>query len=600
MRFATLHHDPAIRSLPRWGAISLATMGVLLGLRAYREISHSPEVQYAHLRNVLGLALTLWIPVSIHALLAGITARCSRLDMTLPLPPRRLWVDHLAAVMISSSIILALCVALLSFQTSGFRGFLNDDLFLRRPTVASLLPLLITGLWLSSALLQTYRPSLRKIHFDRHYALFAATTLTGTFVLIIVLSELPSISAAIPFGLAAWIVVRTYRSLPAAFRHVPLVAATDPESSRATGAVDSTGSRSSPLLRTLWSTIWGWKGVLFLPFVAVFGALLAGLSSWFGDHTDERFANTAICWYMLLAIFPAIMKKLHTLDALPISRKMLFVCLILPGLLAVVAGYGAAELIKEFRSDTVEHIRMSNHNDHFYLTVPPENCEITGKSTIPKNTAPWGEAHEPWRAGLRRDGTIGIYSPFSTPPGSSIEFVAWQISRAVDAVYTESISPGEIESRYLEIDQHGRVVPRNGKLTILADHPDLRVRGTGRLFPFVMLIAFVPFLLLLCVYLSAYRAGVPRTRAVWIAVLLLVGTISIHIAGFVGAILKFYTLWVHTAFIKIIVRHIATVLPGGTPVTWVVCGLLVLLSYLFAQRQFERIELPPAPRQPAD
>jgi hypothetical protein len=508
-----------------------------------------------------------------------------------------------------------------------------------------MMPLLISVLILSCVLLQARHPSLRKIPLNWSHALFVGLTLAGTFGLVVLLSSLPPVGILIPLTLAATIGLRTYRSLPAAYKYVSLKV-TDPGHSDSIvidaqniTATDSPGRWAALLMRTLWSTILGWKVLLFFPFLILFGGLFGGLSSWAAGYTDERFANTAICWYMLLAILPAVMKKLHTLDALPISRKLLFAFVIGPGLLSVVTGYGIAELIKAAPSKSVEHIRMMEIDDHFYLTVPAENCHIMWSEPPPDNTSPWGESHDAWRAGLFKDRRVGIYSPYSTPPGSSIDFVAWQISRAVDNVYSTAVSSDatsapitswepldgsgasptlgnsgdetgaahtplftldEIKTRYLEIDAAGRVAPKGGALTILADYPEFKTRGRGRIFPVVMVIAFVPFFLLLWVYLAAFAPGSTRSRQTWTAIVLLVGTIMLHLGGFAGAILKYYALWVHTAFVKIIIRDIDATIPGGTPALWVACGLLLFLGYWLAQRRFEQIEIPAAPRKPVD
>ncbi len=606
MTLSTLRHDSAIRSLPRWGAVSLGAMGVLLGFRAFFEFASAPGSETTGFWDMLSLVATLWIPVSIYVFYMGITGRCSRLDMTLPVSPRWLWIRHLAGVLVSSVVVLTLCAALLSVQNRGLRGWLDDDTFLLGPSVSSLYPLFLSALVLSCVLLQTHRPSLRKIEFDRSYTLFAMLTLSSVFALVVVLSAIPVTGAVIPLALAVWVGRRTYLALPRAYGQVSgsLEEISVDEAQSMDGetltATDGHGVRNALIVRTVWTTVWGWKALFYIPFVMVFGALLAGLPYSLTDETDTRFANIAISWYMLLSMLPAVMKRLYTVDALPIPRALLFACLAGPGILATAAGYGAAELIAMSRAEPREHIRMWENNDHYYLTVPPENCELAWDGAPRKNTSPSGETHDAWRTGLYKDSPLGIYSPFSTPPGSSIEFVAWQISRAVNAVYSADLSPEEIKSRYLEIDAEGRVIPRHSKLTIKADHSDLVTRGRGRVFPVAMLAACLPFFLLTWVYLAAFGVGVSSARRIWIPVALLVGIMALHVAGFAGAVLKYYTLWVHTAFVKIIIRHLDAALPGGTPVLWTLCGIVLCLGYRFAQRRFERIEIPATRQKQTD
>ncbi|MEJ2721241.1 MAG: hypothetical protein P8181_08880 [bacterium] len=430
--------------------------------------------------------------------------------------------------------------------------------------------------------------------------------LFGVFVLIVLFDIFPTAGSFLMLVLAVWVGTATYRGLPLSYTQVRKTADAEPSGEGAmderridTGSV-RTGSRSALLVRTVWTTIWSWKALFYVPFVMVFGALLAGLPSSLLNESDTRFANIAICWYMLLSMLPAVIKKIHTLDGLPIPRALLFACLVGPGIVGTAAGYGAAELITVIRAEPREHIRMGEIDNHYYLTVPSENCEITWGGVIPQNIAPWGEAHDAWSARLFGDGGPGIYSPFSTPPGSSIDFVAWQISRAVSAVYSGQLSADEIKNRYLEIDADGRVVPKQSTLTIRADYPDFVRRGRGRVFPAAMLAACLPFLLLTAVFMLAFGVGSPSSRRIWIPVLLLAATMAIHIALYAGAMLRYYAFWVHTAFAKIIIRHVDASLPGGTPVLWLLCGILLVLGYRFARHQFEKIEMPVASRKPID
>ncbi|MEJ2721242.1 MAG: hypothetical protein P8181_08885 [bacterium] len=118
MPVSLLQHDSAIRSLPRWGAVALGAMGVLLGVRALFEFASPSDPGGVRFWDTLTFVATLWIPVSIYVFHTGITGRCSRLDMTLPVNPRRLWIRHIAGVLISSTIVFTLCAALLSLQFS--------------------------------------------------------------------------------------------------------------------------------------------------------------------------------------------------------------------------------------------------------------------------------------------------------------------------------------------------------------------------------------------------------------------------------------------------------------------------------------------------
>jgi hypothetical protein len=330
------------------------------------------------------------------------------------------------------------------------------------------------------------------------------------------------------------------------------------------------------------------------------GLLLAGLPNALLPEVDTRFANIAIIWYMLLAVFPNVMRKLHVLDALPIPKRQLFDHVVLPGMVFLALGYGASEVVMAVRSAEGEPIRFWENESHYYLSIPTDKCEISWDGGPRANTSPKGETHDAWSTWVTKITPTTIYSPFSTPPGSSIDFVAWQLSRAVEAVYDEIIPPEDLAAAYLEIDDTGRVVPRGGALTIQADHPEYRRSGAGGMFPFAFLLAVAPFLLLALVYFRAFRPGAGSARPRWTMFAILATTFGLHVLANLGGIAKWFNIWSATAFVEILMRHAVDALPGGIPAAWLLCGVVIAAAYMLAERGFERVEIPLPARKPVD
>ena len=123
----------------------------------------------------------------------------------------------------------------------------------------------------------------------------------------------------------------------------------------------------------------------------------------------------------------------------------------------------------------------------------------------PAVTAPWGESHVPLHRPLIRSGRAVVYSPYSAPPGSSVDFLAWQMSRAVTAIYGSSESWESIRNRYLVVRDDGATGLAVPGFSYRTNHPGLPAPKAGGTFPLILFLVVVPYFFLIALYLRLQR-----------------------------------------------------------------------------------------------
>ena len=189
-----------------------------------------------------------------------------------------------------------------------------------------------------------------------------------------------------------------------------------------------------------------------------------------------------------------------------------------------------------------------------------------------------------------------LYSPYHTPKGSSVKFVALQISRASGALYTEAITPEVIEERYLDVSEEGKVILKGEALTLRADFPHLKPKSKGPLFPVMLMFVSVPYTLLIAVYLRSFRATISdgMRKAILFGMMFVV--LALYLAQYALLGNGFTKPWIITGTFEILVRNVADGFVGGALLIWVVCGLAIFTAYVFAESRFRHIEVPPEPK----
>ncbi len=625
----TLHllmRDPAFRRLPKWLAVSVLNVLALAGLRSWLVAARGAE-QTSDWAKMSLLVLSLWLPLGIYLVYVGHRPRYNRLDLSLPLPSRRLWTTHLVAVVLSGSLIIGVAIAVLELHKWGLGGWLGANEELLGPGLLDILPQFFAVLILAAVLYQSVQPAMQKLAVTPGSVMLGLVCLLGLFAALVLLCVVSPFWAVSPLILALLLGQRVWRTLPASLDLAPRralfvagkswadVSVADMSGKVQKGAEADTiaiavggpgdrdasltaGTKNSAsgrwvLASTVVRTIYGsFKFMIYFPLLVILGLILSGLLFTDEPGEDLSLMYVPLIWYFLLAFVPIALKNLHQLDGLPVSRRRLFALLVLPSLGILVASYGVGKLLLAGKAGKQEWVRFEKFDDGHFVMVPLEYYEIAWDGKPPRSEAPWGETLAVHSAPLLKRASIAIYKPFTTGEASSLDFVAWQIGRALQAIYGTEIPVEEIKQRYLAQGPETKVVPKSGVLTIAADHPDLMPGGRGRWFPLLMLMITVPWLLLLALYLRGWRPGVTTFRRRVLQIGIMVLCMALYVGGPALSIADVWDIQIIMAFCKILARQVAEALPGGVPMMWLVAMALGFATYRWAARQFQRIEFP--------
>jgi hypothetical protein len=487
---------------------------------------------------------------------------------------------------------------------------------------ASLAVPLVTSLILALAVLLGVQPSLYKIRSGKGHVLLVLTCAAGMAGLTAALGAVAVGWALVPLAAALVLGVRTYRSLPAAFTLVPLNAESNGALVADNGQVGAeaisgalpaitSGGRASK-----WRSYWTGCRILYrgiapgqllkisvvvwlgFPILFAWGLFVSGL---FYDAEPIRYVYVVLSAYLLFSFLAGPMAQLHILDSLPVSRKLLFSFLTVPFLAVLSLGYGTGRLGMVAFKDPVVLVEFQEADSYRsppyreeapMVRVPIEFFAIAWDGEPPPNGSPWGESHPAWSIPLYKGARAVLYSPFSTPAESSPEFAALQISRAVEAVYGESVSTQEIMHRYLEVDGDRGVGWREAGAPFRERYRRLEPRIHVPVFPVVFMILGLFFLLFTSLYIRSFRATVSDRQRLFVYFGVLAFALTVHVAPIVFLIVGITKDWVLAGAVKIFTRWVIETLPAGGPVVWVVCLLVLLGGYWVAQGRFERIEVP--------
>jgi hypothetical protein len=600
MTLAMIRRDAALRGWPFWLLVLGVNSGVVMGI-LYAGARRGGEPISAP-----AFLLAAWLGVAIYLVAGPVRTRCSSLHLTLPLSSRRLWFVHAGAVSIGGlGIALAGVVTMLG-QARLLGGVLAPGL-----DVPGLVAHLGAGVVLAVLLLQSPRPGLIRIPFTRGYALWAAAVLAAVPALTVVLNGMGAPWVLLTALLAAGVGYRASRVIPGSLSLIPLEGAVPrdggargetagaqrPPAEAAAGesALEARPGRwilASALLRGVSAGPKEWMGI---PFTLLFAALMGGgLAMMERNLEGLRFFYLPFMSYMLFSLVGPRLGRLHTLDPLPVSRRVLFAVLVLPYFALLCVGYavgslGAARVAA--RSDQVEYRETGSG---YRVRVPRSICEIAWDGRVPAIVSPEGESRVPSPVPLWRGSRAVLYSPYDTPPGSSVDFVAFQLSRALGVVFGVSVSAREIAGRYLDTRADGLVVPAGNGVSFQRHIAGLTPRGHGPVFPIVMALVCVPWLLLTAMLLRSYRAGISdaaRQRLMWtvvtVVLVLTLGALALVVAGFTG-------MWLFQVLVEIPARVIGASTPAIVA-TWILAAALVLGAYRVAQARFLRMEIPPRP-----
>ena len=589
---AGIRYDEAWRRFPAWGVVLIVNAGVFGGLLS--------SIAYGRHERVSPVAILIltWFTFALYLGVGAGRARCRAFDLGLPVSARRIWLNHLAAVALAGTILVAWCVAMAALPPATGGGAEPQA-----PGLVALALLLEGGMLLAAALLQWPAPSLARIPVTAGNVAWTAVVLLGTLGLMTALGNAGPAVALLPLLLAGAALGWGYRSVPKAFVIVPRDGGHDAGAAAGRQDAEVFGGVPGRLgwpdrLAVLRCLSCGAKELIVYPFIVGFGLFLGGALSFLkndADLSDLRYVYIPLATYMLFSLVLPRLARLQGLDPLPISRGRLFAGLVLPSAFTFVAAWSVGALVEArfgVRTELVDFVQDEKKGG-WSVRVPLGLHEFAWDGRVPEVTSPWGESHPASRTPLFRGSRAAIWSPYDAPPGSSAGFVALQLGRAAEAAYGLSIPPGEIERRWLETRPDGTVAGRYESLPIRAERPGLSPRS-GPGFPVLMTLAVAPWLLLLAALLRSYRATIPggaRQAVYWGSLVVLILPMVLQVIAMVA---DFSRPWLLRAAIEIPLRKL-----GGSAawvaVAWAAGALVALAAYRLAERQFRRMEIPAKP-----
>jgi len=589
-----MRRDAALRALPMWGVLFLLNASVLLGL-AVTVAARQRSFVSATVLVVVG-----WVNIAPFLFLGHGRSRCGPLDLALPIPARRLWSAHLLLIAVAG---LVMTAAYAGFVATAWRFLGGSVPFRLEP--AALMTQMGAATLLAVVLLQAPRPGLARIPLSAGYAVWSTLVLLALLLVLLLAAPHGSYGAAILLALAAVAFVWAWRRVPPAFLLMPREPAARGAEGRTAdagpaGARDRTGdlraARRRVLLTSLRCVTAGAKEMAALPFIALFGFLLAnGPAAWLDVSTlrDLRFLYVPMTVYMLFALVGPRLGSLHQVDPLPVPRRLLFAGLVLPSTMIFLAAYGAGVLAVSWLAPRTEMVDFRKYDEGWTLTAPLRVYRVAWDGNAPQVGSPWGESHPADGAALIRGTRPTLFNPYSAPPGSSARFVALQASRAAEAVYGVSIPPEEIERRYLETGPDGAVSGRGESLPLRAERPGLSTRS-GPITMVLFLLVGVPWTLLVALLLRAYRAGMRE----WMRQSIVWGSLGVLLAIWLVETLGMMTGLTEPWLVRAAAEIPTFRLGGTTAGTAAVVGIAALgflAAYRIAEVQFLRMEIPATP-----
>jgi hypothetical protein len=596
MILSLLRRDYALRFLGRWAIIGPVTGLTFLSLLVSARAASGVGTELTALEIFL-VVVALWAPISIDLGMTAVAPRAGRFDLTIPVAGRDLWVAHTVAACISSVSVAAITATV----AGGLAWIIVTKLGAGHFAYALEIPVIavrsVAAASLVAVLFQSRLPSLSRLPRGRR------TSALIVFVLFVFLGVTYAFSLipawwSIALPIAALVVARrTYGLIPPALALLPRKASEEPGG----GEAQDVGLASVPRrgFGFSWFLLWVFYRsttkvplgpAIVFPILFGFGMVLAGFKRAVFGGDIIRFAFVILTAYILLAGSGLPPRKLFTFDPLPISRRRIFAAVTLPLVIVLSLGYAGGRIWAETRGGQRELIRLAEYDCCHYVQVPYEICEVSWDGRPVTITSPWGESVTPRADHLREGGQVYIYSPFATNDDSSLEFVALQISRAVEALYGRQIHPDEIADRYLTVGPDGFVVPKGDGLTLARDYPELTPLSGGPIFPVVMMVILGLWYASFALYLRTLRAAVSeriRKGAFWGS---MIGLLVLHMWQFFAPVVNEVSLTEFGAFWGIAIRHLGLAVPGGSVTVWVLCSLIVFGVYRVAERQFVRAE----------
>ena len=593
MTWILIRHHALMRvTYLKWLVLILATSTLWLGIMGYRlggELLTIPWLQIAW----------IWIAPALYVVFGPHTERAREFALTLPLTTRTIWNAHVAALLLTSGLMVGLTLAVVQLSLHGLYALLGP---LLRPADSPAGPLLnfwMHGLawWLLlAAMVLGDQPGVARIPRDRRWLGRQLIKLALAFAGLLGLGLLGPAAAVVPVVGAGILLARAYRNLPPAWSFAPR----EPQPRQRPGRVGALTStipwwRRRPTWLVIVQTT-SKHPVLLL--VAAAALLFLGFvqSSWTattdgGEHLGVFMIPMVS--YCLMALAGAPLLKLGVFDHLPLSRDQLLSYLIAPQLVLLLAGLVGGEILAPSSEVKGDWLTWSNEADTYGLRMMPRFF-VVAWGEPPENVGPDGAVSTPpsdWRP-LGTRGPV-LYKPFHTPPGSSLEFCAWQLERASEHIYGQTVAAAEFRDRYLTENPDGVVSWRANAPTLREDHPELTPRRLPGLLPLQVLLGLALFQIAFRLHLGTFRPRVRDKVRVVSFVGLLAALMVIYLAPFLLSMAGLGDPSGLNILVLAVSDQLVAVTPGGVAGMWLVVITVLAAGHWLVLHGFRRAEWPP-------
>jgi hypothetical protein len=524
-------------------------------------------------------------------------SRCSRLHLSLPLTPRRLWLVRMAAILFASLLPIVVTTLIFGVRIGSAGGWIAFDTAFGLPAFR-----MAAGVVLAAVLLQSPAPAQYRHSASVEYVMYCIGVLVVSMISIV--AAFPALAGSVAIIVVAGALgCRLVLMLPPGFSidldpHVPLanwddaappVSSPDSPASPATaagvnGSVSEVFSASRWLLhrtifRTTMNSLLGW--LLMLSMLVAAAAVTA-------EFFDGKNAILPLILVMIwqLPVMQQAIARMDRLDPLPISRRLLFAHISVPMAGMVLAGVAVAHIGWRLSAHRPAQIRYSDGA----VQVPFEYWRITGDALPPAIVAPWGESLTPKPLHLIRGGRYALYNPYETGSTTSDRFVDWQVSRAMAEVHRVPASramgrsgdpsqqhPSPVSNRCCFTPDQSRGQASDG-------------RSRTAVVTLLLLMSFNTGLV--AVWLQQFSSRVHRKLFKWMTIGFLVGLVAVVGALLILEMIGITRMWYTAAVLSIGVRQLSEIAPFPTLLLWVLVAVTGTISYLVVERQFMKIETP--------
>lgn len=578
-----LGREFAVRSL-RWWLPIAALLGLwLTAMTRSSDALPGPVPLEGWPDGVVAVISFTWTVMAIYFLNAGFASRSSgRLDLALPLPTRGMWLTHMLAI-----VGCGFCIPLVlgAFLALGNALTRRDPLL--DPGLLSLGIHACVVMLLALAVLQSPKPELQTIPARGGYVALGAFTGLGSIALLFWLCAMPRVWVLVPLVLAGALALRVYLSLPTSFTLVSRDAepATESASTRQRTETMTRARRTLLTASVVWRNSFGNWTLLYLLVFVGYGPLLAMMIQFEGWH-DQALPLIFWTWLLFCCWILVTFSKLYTLDPLPLDRRRIFAALIAPPLIIVSLFYAVVVVGLALFGASAPSVEVRGVCNHRCVVVPNDYWKIAWDGRLPTHVSPQGETVSPCCKRTFLPGLSAVvYKPYHTPRDASPDLVAWQISRAVEAVHGLSIPPEQIRERYLTRDEEGRVA-------LTGEIPGLKRVRHGTVFPVVLMMIGLPALAFAAAGCRIGRATTPMGARRYLPAGLFVVAMVLGMGGLAAASAGLLDLDTLARWVGTLVREAGQAIPGGGLVIWLLAALSLAAAYIVARTQFVRMELP--------